>query len=313
MISGPTAGGKSALAMELARRMGGELVSADSMQIYRGLDIGTAKPTFAERAEIPHAMLDVADPHGTGFTVADWLRGAEEAIADMHRRDRLPIMVGGTNLYLRAFFEGLDDAPPADLVFRASLEALPNESLRERLLAVDPARAEEVHLNDRRRTIRALEVHHLTGKPMSAITTQWDDASPRVQREGVRVVVLDWPTALINRRINARVKSMMADGFLEEVRALLAHSPLGRQAAEAVGYRELTAVLARSMRLEDAFEAIKIRTRQYAKQQRVWMRRFESMPEVIKLDASTLDTCALADRVLEAHGSSPVAQSTIDR
>ena len=131
--------------MEIARRVGGELVSADSMQIYRGLDIGTAKPTTAERAEIPHAMLDVADPHGAGFTVADWLRGAEEAIADMHRRDRLPIIVGGTNLYLRAFFEGLDDAPQADLVFRASLETLSNESLREHLLAVDPARAEEVH------------------------------------------------------------------------------------------------------------------------------------------------------------------------
>ncbi len=286
--------------MELARRVGGEILCADSMQVYRGLDIGTAKPNEADRSEIPHALLDVADPFVEGFTVADWLRLTNEAIVATHARAKLPILVGGTNLYLRAFFEGLDDAPSADLAFRATLDLESDETLRARLLAVDPKRAAEVHSNDRRRTIRALEVHHLTGKPMSSMATRWDEVSPRMQRRGVRLIILDWGVDLINRRINARVKSMLSEGFLQEVESLNARGHLGRQAAEAVGYRELSAVLAKDMKLDDAFEAIKIRTRQYAKQQRVWLRRFESMQDALKLDAGALDTGALADAVL-AH------------
>lgn len=298
VVAGPTGGGKSALGMEIARRVGGVIISADSMQVYRGLDIGTAKPTAAERAEMPHEILDVADPYGAGFSVADWLRLAEASVVDAHARGLLPILVGGTNLYLRAFFEGLDNAPQADAAFRATLAEESDEALRARLLVVDPARANEVHLHDRRRTIRALEIHHLTGQPMSSMATQWSEGAPRFQREGARLALLDWPVELINRRINARVKCMMADGFLEEVRTLLAHGALGQQAAEAVGYRELTSVLHRTMRLEDAFEAIKIRTRQYAKQQRVWLRRFESIEGAFKLDAAAHETAALADQVL---------------
>ncbi len=298
VLAGPTAGGKSALGMEIARRVGGEIVCADSMQIYRGLDIGTAKPISAERAEIRHALLDVADPYGDGFTVADWLRLANEAVLEAHTRGKLPILVGGTNLYLRAFFEGLDTAPAADMKFRATLERESDESLRALLQAVDPIRASELHLHDRRRTIRALEVHHLTGKPMSSMATQWDVASPRMMRDRTRLVILDWPVELINRRINARVKSMLEAGFLREVESLHAQGQLGRQAAEAVGYRELGAVLSGELRLDAAFESIKIRTRQYAKQQRVWLRRFASIEGVLRIDANVTDPSAWADLVL---------------
>ena len=151
VVLGPTAGGKSDLAMELSRRFGGEIVSADSMQVYRGMDIGTAKPTAAERAEVPHHCLDLVDASEEGFTVARWLACADDAVADIQRRGRVPIVVGGTNLYIRAFLEGLDEAPAADPAFRAELEAVPSAELHARLAASDPAAAARRPPNARRR------------------------------------------------------------------------------------------------------------------------------------------------------------------
>ena len=222
VILGPTAGGKSDLAMELARRLGGELVSADSMQVYRGMDIGTAKPTPSERAEVPHHAIDLVDAREEGFTVAKWLRIADEAVAGIQSRGRVPIVVGGTNLYIRAFLEGLDEAPAADAAFRAELEREDSAALHARLAATDPAAAARLHPNDRRRITRALEIAHATGETASERRTAWADAGVTPRRDDLFTVILDWPVELINRRINARVRRMFDAGFVDEVARLAA-------------------------------------------------------------------------------------------
>lgn len=294
LILGPTAGGKTALALAIARQLrdapapgmprGAECISADSMQVYRGMDIGTAKPTPAERAEVPHHMIDVADPHADSFTLADWLAGAQQAIAATHARGNLAIVVGGTSLYVKALLEGMFDAPPPDPELRARLEQEPTEHLRAQLERLDPVAAARIHPNDRRRAIRAIEVHQQTGQPISALQLQWQ-ARPQPLPEGWHAIGLNWPVEAINQRINARVGGMMAAGFLEEVARLAAKGPLTRQAVEAVGYQELLAHLAGKVTLEEAVEAIKIRSRRYAKQQRTWLRRFQALPGSLWLDA----------------------------
>ncbi|MCE2883585.1 MAG: tRNA (adenosine(37)-N6)-dimethylallyltransferase MiaA [Planctomycetaceae bacterium] len=307
VILGPTAGGKSDLAMELARRLGGELVSADSMQVYRGMDIGTAKPTAAERAEIPHHGLDLVDASEEGFTVARWLAIADRAVDEILARGRTPIVVGGTNLYIRAFLEGLDEAPPADSAFRASLEALSNEELHARLAASDAPAAARLHPNDRRRITRALEIAHTTGDSASARRTAWDDAGVTPRRDDLFTVILDWPVEAINRRINARVRRMFEVGFVDEVAGLLAHGGLCAQARAACGYEELVHALGdgsrppRTRDLEDAAESTKIRSRRLAKQQRTWMKRFRALRPGLAIDCDETTTVAgLADRVTEA-------------
>jgi tRNA dimethylallyltransferase len=299
VIVGPTAGGKSALAMALARALPGECISADSMQIYRGMDIGTAKPTAAERSEIPHHLIDLVEPDDDGFTVDAWLERATATADEIRRRGRTPIVVGGTNLYVRALLEGLFEGPEPDPALRAALEALPISALREELVRVDPPSAARIHPNDLRRTVRALEVFRQTGTPLSTLQTQWSaDVRQNARRDAI-VVGLEWPVDAINRRINARVKEMMAAGFLDEVRTLAARG-LGRQAREAVGYGELLEHLAGRVSLEDAIEAIKIRTRRYAKQQRTWLRRFRALERSCWLDASVEPMDAWPARVL-AH------------
>jgi tRNA dimethylallyltransferase len=302
VVVGPTASGKTALAIELARALpsGGECVSADSMQIYRGMDIGTAKPTAAEQAGIPHHLLDVADPGDDGFTVDRWLESAEAAIAGIRARGRVPIVVGGTNLYVRALLEGLFDGPEPDPAIRAALEAESVETLRSELLRVDRDAAERIHPNDRRRTIRALEVFRQTGVPLSSLQTQWSErVGERVRRDAL-VVGLEWPVEAINRRMNARVKAMIAAGLFDEVRGLLARGPLGRQAREAVGYAEAIEHLAGRLTAEEATEATKIRTRRFGKQQRTWLRRFRGIPGSLWLDGEGLSAAAAAQRIAAA-------------
>ncbi len=305
VVLGPTAGGKSDLAMELARRYGGELLSADSMQVYRGMNIGTAKPTRAEQAEIPHHGIDLIEASAEGFTVASWLEIAERALLDIQSRQRVPIVVGGTNLYIRAFLEGLDEAPAADTVFRAQLEAVASTELHERLCASDPAAAARLHPNDRRRVIRALEIAHTTGDSASARRTAWDDAGVVPRHDNLFTVTLDWPVELINRRINARVRRMFDEGFVEEVAALLGHGGLSVQARAACGYEELIGALTAfdgSLRpphaadLELAAERTKIRSRRLAKQQRTWLKRFRGLQPSVSLPCSQESTAAsLAD------------------
>jgi len=298
VILGPTAGGKSDLAMELARRLGGELVSADSMQVYRGMDIGTAKPTPGERAEIAHHAIDLVDAREEGFTVAKWLRIADDAVADIQSRGKVAIVVGGTNLYIRAFLEGLDEAPAADAAFRAGLEREESTTLHARLAAIDPPAAARLHPNDRRRIVRALEIAHATGETATGRRTAWADAGVTPRRSDLFTVVLDWPVEIINRRINARVRRMFDGGFVEEAARLAAAGGLCSQARAACGYEELLAAIGdgsrtpRAKDLEAAAEETKIRSRRLAKQQRTWLKRFRGLRPGIAIECSDATTVA---------------------
>ncbi len=285
VVIGPTAGGKTRLAIGLALRLGGECIGADSMQVYRGMDLGTAKPTAEERAAVPHHLIDVADPRDDGFKVEEWRRRAEAAIADIRGRGRVPVVVGGTSLYVRALLEGLFSGPEPDPGLRAALDATPIEILREELVRVDPAAAARIHPNDRRRTQRAIEVFRQTGRPISDLQAEWDATLSTRAHPEARIVGLDWPVEAINPRINARVKAMFAAGLVDEASRLRTLGPLGRQAREAVGYGEAFEVLDGALTLDEAIERTKIRTRRYAKQQRTWLRRFRTIPGGIWIDA----------------------------
>ena len=307
LILGPTAGGKTALSIALAEALpgGGEVITADSMQVYRGMDIGTAKPTAEERRGVPHHLLDLVEPSDETFSVERWLGLAEEAIADIRARGRWPLVVGGTNLYVKALVFGLDRAPGPDEAVRAELLALSREERRRRLEAADPASAERIHPRDDRRTIRALEVHAAGGPRLSELQQSW--AGPP-RRDDLVILGLDWPVEAINRRINRRVHQMMDAGLLEEVRALLADPGLGEQARQALGYRQLVQHLevggdrgpGAEGRLAEAVEQIKIRTRRYAKQQRTWLRRFRGLPGTFFLDPTQEDAQVLVKQALES-------------
>ncbi|MCZ6834563.1 MAG: tRNA (adenosine(37)-N6)-dimethylallyltransferase MiaA, partial [Planctomycetota bacterium] len=229
LILGPTAGGKTRLAIDLANRLpgGGECLGADSMQVYRGMDIGTAKPTPEERAQAPHHLFDIADPSQGDFSVDTWLGLADQTIEEVRSRGHFPIIVGGTNLYVQAFLEGLFEGPEPDQEIRAKLTALSAEELRAALEECDPEAASRIHPNDRKRSIRAIEVFELTGKRLSDLQQQWSQGPPR---DDVIIIGLEYPAESINQRINARVKSMMEEGLLEEVRTLFESDRLGPQA-----------------------------------------------------------------------------------
>ena len=270
VILGPTASGKSDLALAVARRAGAEILSVDSMQVYRGMDVGTAKPSPAEREGVPHHLLDVVGPDEP-FTVARFVTLADAVIADATRRGVPLVATGGTPLYYKALFEGLFEGPAADEATRARLRELPGEELYRRLTEADPAAAARIHPNDQKRLVRALEVHELTGRPISSFQTHW--TAPE-RRHDAAWVGLDWEREALNRRINARVRAMMAAGWLEEVRRLVEAGPLSHTAAEATGYRELIDHLAGKLTLDEATEQIKIATRQLARRQMKWFRRF---------------------------------------
>lgn len=281
VIVGPTAGGKSALALALAQRLpeGGEIISADSMQVYRGMDIGTAKPGREEQSLVPHHLIDVIEPHEP-YSVDAWLTAAERLIGEIRARGRRPIVVGGTNLYVKALLEGMFDGPPADENLRREAAAWPVERLHAEVARIDPAAAARIHRNDRKRLTRALEVFRATGRPLSQWQSQWGAASPRE----VLLIGLEWPVEAINRRINARVRSMIAAGLVEEVRRLHSQGRLGAQAREALGYKQLIAACEGRSTLEEAIEQIGIETRRFARKQRTWLKSFRRHPGSIWLD-----------------------------
>ena len=271
VILGPTASGKSALADLIARRIDAEILSVDSMQVYRSMDIGTAKPTLTEQAAVKHHLLDLVEPDEP-FTVARFVELADAIIATNQKRI---IATGGTPLYYKALFEGLFDGPPADEKVREQLSEVPNDQLHQRLSAVDPVASARIHMNDTRRMIRALEVFELTGKPISSFQTDWD--APELRHRAV-FFGLVWEKEAINRRINARVKSMIAAGWVDETRNLLNRfGELSMTAAEATGYRELIAHVRGEMKLDEAIEQIKISTRQLARKQMKWFKRFPNV------------------------------------
>jgi tRNA dimethylallyltransferase len=281
LILGPTAGGKTSLAISLANQLdgGGECICADSMQIYKNMNIGTAKPTQEEQAQAIHHLVNIVDPSEDGFTVESWLTRAEQAIEDIRARGKWPIVVGGTNLYVQSLLFGLFDGPDCDQEKRDALNAEPNTVLQERLHALDPEAAARIHINDKRRLVRAIEVCEATGYPLSSLQSQWGKPMPR---EDAIMIGLTWPVKTINRRINARVRAMFDEGFLEEVNLL--QGTLGKQASEALGYKQLLAHIRGECTLDEAKERVKILTRRYAKQQRTWLRRFQVLPSAHFID-----------------------------
>lgn len=290
VICGPTAGGKTALAVELAlthARLGrgdAEIVSADAYLIYKGLDIGTGKPSERERRGVPHHLIDIVEPTER-FSVHDWLRAAERTVDEIRARGNLPIVVGGTHLYIQSILHGLFEGPPPDEALRQRLRAAPAPQRRAELERVDPEAAARIHPSDERRTVRALEVYHQTGTPISRLQTQWAAAQP--DRSDRVLVGLDWTSEAINRRINARVREMLELGLIEEARGLWASGRLGAQAGEALGYKQLVAHFEGRASEHDAIERIKIETRRFAKNQRTWLRRLRAHPGSVWLQAGT--------------------------
>ncbi len=270
-LTGPTASGKTAVGVALARLLDAEVIAMDSMTLYRGMDIGTAKPTIEERQDIPHHLLDVIDPWESA-SVADYRDWAIAKARDIQGRGRRVLFVGGTPLYLKAMLRGLFEGPGADDALRDSLEAeadsLGDEALHRRLAEVDPALAARLPVRDRRRVIRGLEVFVLSGRPLSSFHDEHGHPA-----EGAHVFALDRDRDELCERIYRRVDGMFQEGWLDEVRRLLdLPRPLDRVPTYAVGYREAMEHLQGRMTREAMVESTKIRTRQFAKRQRTWFR-----------------------------------------
>jgi len=278
ILTGPTASGKSALALDVAERLGAEIIAMDSMTLYRGMDIGTAKPSSEDRLRVPHHLIDVLDPWQRG-SVAWWLDEAKKAVADIESRGRQALFVGGTPFYLKALVHGLFDSPPVDAELRRRLEkeaaTIGPAEFHAKLIAVDPPSASRLHRNDTRRLVRALEVWCLTGKPLSEWQQQnwWGETPEKLVDDFPRCLVVDLPREQLYERINKRVELMVAEGWMEEVRTLRS-SPDGwsKESAHALGYREMGAVLDGRMALPDAVAEVQLRSRQFAKRQLTWFR-----------------------------------------
>lgn len=283
VIVGPTASGKTALAVALCRRIGGEVVTADSMQVYRGMDIGTAKPDTDEQGGVPHHMIDVVSPDEE-YSVHRFSGEAEQCIRAIHERGRIPVMSGGTGLYVDAVVYGLGFTDAGtDPSFRRELWRQSRtegpDSLHRRLVAVDPDSAAAIHPNNVKRVIRALEVYHLTGTPFSRYTNK-----RRVRWSPYHCFGLSMARDALYERINRRVDDMMARGLLKEVARLRDSCPgWSDTARQGLGYKELLDYLEERFTLSEAVEILKRRTRNYAKRQMTWFRR---MPGVTWLDAS---------------------------
>lgn len=280
-LAGPTAAGKTSAGIALAERIGAEIIALDSMTLYRGMDIGTAKPTADERAQVPHHLLDVFDP-SEECSVAEYVARADVACREILARGRTPLFVGGTGLYLRAVLRGIFEGPPADWAFRHLLEIECAQTgvhaLHARLKEVDPSTASRLPSADVRRVIRALEIHHLTGTPASQLQQQ---APLPAEQRPPHVYWLHPPRRWLHERVNQRVDQMFAVGLVEEVQALAAASRgLSRTAQQALGYKEVLDHLAGRSTLAEAIDTLKRRTRQFAKRQHTWFRNLVECREV---------------------------------
>ncbi|HVM12743.1 MAG TPA: tRNA (adenosine(37)-N6)-dimethylallyltransferase MiaA [Egibacteraceae bacterium] len=271
VLVGPTASGKSAIAMQAAERLGAEIVAVDAFTVYRGMDVGTAKPSATDRARVNHHLVDVLDP-SEECTVEWFQAAARTAIAEVTARGRVPLLVGGSGLYFRAVVDPLR-FPPTDPGVRAEVEAQFADdppAAHAALAAVDPAAAARIDPDNLRRSVRALEVHRLTGRPFSDWRQAWDDR--RSIYPGLEVVGLDVPREDLSARIATRVEAMIGGGLVEECRRLL-EQPLSATARQAIGYAELFDHLAGHGSLEEAAERIHVRTRRYAARQYRWFAR----------------------------------------
>jgi len=268
-LAGPTAVGKSAVALALAELLGGEIISVDSMQVYRGLDLGTAKPTAVERARVPHHLIDVVELT-EAFDAAKFVRLAETAVQDIQARGRVPIFCGGTGLYFKAWLDGLGEAPPSDARLRAELEAAPLAELLVELEQRDPATFARIDRQNPRRVVRALEVIQLTGKPFSAQRAEW---SSRNTQHAARLLCFSREPADLRARIEARVDAMFAAGLVEETRGLLVRGlEANRTAMQALGYRQVVEHLRGARGRAETIALVKTRTWQFARRQGTWFR-----------------------------------------
>ncbi|MBL7215560.1 MAG: tRNA (adenosine(37)-N6)-dimethylallyltransferase MiaA [Phycisphaerae bacterium] len=290
LILGVTASGKSRVAFELAKTLDAEIVSVDSMKVYRRMDIGTAKPPRQKRQILPYHLIDVVEP-SESFSVDQFLELTEKSVQDIQSRNKPVVAVGGTAMYIKALLHGLFDGPGSDACLRTRLKKQGDTEglaeLHKHLAAVDPAAAERIHPNDEKRIIRALEVYELTGKPISTFQTQWDDAPA----SDWFVIGLRREKEVENTRMNARVKRMMDEGLRDEVVGLLAEGkPLSKQAAAAIGYAEMIAHLKGEMELDETVEKIKINTRRFAKSQRTWFKTFRNTHWLDITETNTIET-----------------------
>lgn len=293
VIAGPTASGKTGVAVELAVRYRGEVVSADSMQIYRGMDIGTAKPTREEMRGIPHYLLDVAEPD-ENFSVADYALLARTAIEEIGNRGKLPIIAGGTGLYLRAVTENLDFSEgQSDEKYREKLqkraEKEGTEGIYSELNNVDPESAERIHPNDVKRLIRAMEVYHVTGITM---TEHQRRAASRPSPYDTLKIGLYYDREKLYERINRRVDKMLEEGLEQEVSSLLTR--MNGTSFQSIGYKEMELYFQERMSLEEAAEAIRQASRRYAKRQ---MTFFRADPKIIWVDVTDLSVKEAADKI----------------
>ena len=284
-LVGPTASGKTALALAVAERAGAEVVSLDSMQVYRGMDIGTAKATREERQRVPHHMLDLVEP-SERFDVQRFLAALAPVLEDVDARGARVLFVGGTAFYLKALTHGLFDGPPADLELRASLEvelaARGAEALHAELAAVDPVSAARLHPNDTRRVLRGLEVHRQTGRPLSEAQQQWGWQGGESEGCARRLVGVGRSVEELDERIRSRASDMLDAGWAEEAAAIRDGCGFGETAIQALGYSQVLRLLAGELTREECCAEIGLRTRQFARKQRTWYRKFE---DIVWLDA----------------------------
>lgn len=301
-LTGATAVGKSRVGLALAQQLGAEIVSLDSMAIYRGMDIGTAKPGKAEQAAVPHHLIDIRDPDEE-YSVAQYLQDAEQVVRAIRGRGREVLFVGGTPMWLKCLLRGLFQGPPANWELRQEIEreaaTLAPGVLHHRLEQVDPLAAAQIHPNDTRRLIRALEVFRSSGEPISHQQLEFDEARTA---DECRVFVLYREREEQRDRIERRVKQMLAEGLIDEVRQLTSNGKrLGRTASQAVGYQEVLGHLAGDIDAEEMAEKIKARTRRFAKRQGTWFRSLSECRWVQVTDSETSE--AIADRIVTAASS----------
>lgn len=279
-LTGATASGKTSVALHMAERLNAEIISMDSMAIYRDMNIGTAKPTCEEQARIDHHLIDIVDPVDE-YSVSQYVDAANRLIEQISGRGRDVLFVGGTPLYLKSLLRGIFEGPPADWEFREQVEAevkrVGNAALHERLQQVDPLSAARLHPNDVRRIIRALEVYKITGEPISHQQTQFDEG---LSADQCKVFALSWPRETLHQRIEARVEGMFAAGLVDEVRGLMEkYAALGRTASQAVGYCEVIDHLGGERDLSGTIDQVKTRTRQFSKRQETWFRSLSECRE----------------------------------
>ncbi len=300
-LVGPTATGKSAVAIAVAQALGGEIISVDSMQVYRGMDLGTAKPGAFERGLVPHHLIDIAEPDQP-FDAAQFVGHAQAAVAAIRARGRVPVFCGGTGLYLRAWLEGLGAAPATDPGLRTQLEAVPLAQLCRELETRDPVTFRTIDLANPRRVIRAVEAIRLSGRPYSELRARWSTGTDLASSTQGPVIGLARQPEDLRTRIDVRVDQMFAAGLVQETRGLLERGlERNRNAMQAIGYRQVLDHLRGLIGLDATIVLVKTKTRQFAKRQYTWFRR---QPGIRWLALTPEETPAsVAGRVLESVAS----------